>query len=143
MAVDEMGPWSQTGRRKGYEGKYSLMPGHFSVGGWVAVRSNAMKKGRTDMKAKIILFSMMLAGLVAAHPALAKGLGKSPVLDKRVALFQNQLERQGFKVTHWEDAFGPINLPCLVCNGFEDIAYGNNAAAPYQVISETYEGVRV
>ncbi|MRR53431.1 MAG: hypothetical protein EG822_02825 [Deltaproteobacteria bacterium] len=95
------------------------------------------------MKAKIILFSMMLAGLVAAHPALAKGLGKSPVLDKRVALFQNQLERQGFKVTHWEDAFGPINLPCLVCNGFEDIAYGNNAAAPYQVISETYEGVRV
>lgn len=95
------------------------------------------------MKAKIMLFTMVLAGLVAANPAFTQGEGKFPSTDKRVALFQNQLELQGFKVTHWEDAFGPINLACWVCNGLTDTAFGNNAGAPYQVISETYQGVRV
>lgn len=95
------------------------------------------------MKAKIMLFAMMLVGLLAANPAFAQVQGNPPLMDKRVALFQKQLEQQGFTVTHWEDAFGPINLACLVCNGYEDIAYGNNAGAPYQVISETYEGVRI
>jgi hypothetical protein len=85
---------------------------------------------------------MVLASLAAVNPAFAQGHGKSPVMDKRVDLLQKQLEHQGFKVTHWEDAFGPINLACLVCNGFTDTAFGNNAGAPYQVISETYEGVR-
>ncbi|MDD2581608.1 MAG: hypothetical protein PHR66_06405 [Desulfuromonadaceae bacterium] len=95
------------------------------------------------MKAKIILFTILLAGLVAANPAFAQGQGKSPAMDKRIDIFQKQLQQQGFKVTHWEDAFGPINLACWVCNGLTDTAFGNNAAAPYQVISETYEGVRM
>jgi len=95
------------------------------------------------MKAKKMLFAIMLAGLVAANPVFAQGDGKFPVMDKRVDVFQKQLEQQGFKVTHWEDAFGPVNLACWVCNGLTDTAFGNNAAAPYQVISEPYEGVRV
>jgi hypothetical protein len=95
------------------------------------------------MKAKIMLFTMMLAGLVVANPAFAQGYGKSKAMDKRVDLFQKQLEQQGFKVTHWEDAFGPINLACWVCNGLTDTAFGNNAGAPYQAISEEYEGVRI
>ncbi|WP_136523975.1 hypothetical protein [Geomonas ferrireducens] len=95
------------------------------------------------MKAKIMLFTILLTGLVAANPAFAQGDGKLHVTDKRVVVFQKQLEQQGFKVTHWEDAFGPVNLACWVCNGLTDTAFGNNAAAPYQVISEPYEGVRV
>ena len=95
------------------------------------------------MKAKIMLFTMMLAGLLASNPAFAQGQGKSLLMDKRIDRFQTQLKQQGFNVTRWEDAFGPINLACWVCNGLTDTAYGNNAAAPYQVISEPYEGVRV
>ena len=95
------------------------------------------------MKAKMMLFTIILAGLVAANPAFAQGDVKSPVADRRVDIFQKQLEQQGIKVTRWEDAFGPINLACWVCNGLTDTAFGNNAAAPYQVISEPYEGVRV
>ncbi len=95
------------------------------------------------MKGKILLSMMVLATFVAANLAFVQGHGKSSAMDRKIDLFQKQLERQGFQVTPWEDGFGPIDLACLVCNGLLDSGFGNNAGAPYQIISETIQGMRV
>jgi len=96
------------------------------------------------MKAKIILLSIIVLAIsMAANLVFGQGHGKSSITDRQINQFQKELRRQGFQVTPWGNAFGPIDLACLVCNEVINSGYGNNAGAPYQIISETIEGMRV
>jgi hypothetical protein len=98
------------------------------------------------MKVKRLISVTMAIISIFISLAFAQEHGKFSKKIGKTERFQNELQKQGLEVTPWEDAFGPIDLVCLVCN--EDLTgvpsgYGNNAGAPYQTISDTQYGIRI
>lgn len=81
------------------------------------------------------LLSVVVLGLVLVSMVPDVVNAKSPVITgEKIAAFRQALEQEGFEVTPW--TYDRIDVSCLVCNGILEMGYGNNAGAPYLIITQ-------
>jgi hypothetical protein len=87
------------------------------------------------MEIRTLLTLIVWGVIMLLNLAPDQAWGNSRIItDKKIEAFRQALEQDGFQVTPW--TFGRVDISCLVCNGILPMGYGNNAGAPYLIITQ-------
>ncbi len=87
------------------------------------------------MKIRTLLSVIIWGVIVLLNSSPDPACGNSHIMtDRKIEAFRQALEHEGFQITPW--TFGRVDISCLVCNQILPMGYGNNAGAPYLLITQ-------